>query len=83
MVREFNQISYLLVRKFVVRAKCWGEAFITIFQSVQAFDRAFLSLFCDATKQLHIRLKIEGGRFEKGTYVKHFTKFVAMLLNQC
>lgn len=60
------------------RAKCWGEAFIPIFQSVQAFDRAFLSSFWDATKQLHIRLKIEGGRFEKGPYVEHFTKFVAM-----
>lgn len=74
----FANIRILLADKFKGKAKAWGEAFLTSFSTFDNFKNAFVDFFWDETKQQYFKSKIESGIYERGSYVEHFTKYVAM-----
>lgn len=75
---SFNNIKFNLAEKFQGRAKIWGNAFVTSFTDFNTFKNYFLDYFWDDTRQLNIKLKIESGIYERGSYVEHFLNYMGL-----
>lgn len=75
---SFLEIKFLLAKKLQGRAKAWSEAYLKSFLTFTEFEEAYLRYFWSETKQLEIKLKIWQGKYETGSLVDHFTKYVAM-----
>lgn len=75
---SFNSVKVVLQKKFRGSSNYWARAFLPSFNDFYSFKKEFIKHFWGPNQQIHVKIKLEAGRYEQGPYVDHFTEYYAL-----